>query len=48
MANKIELPALEIPLCIGEKLCKIQQEFKAKKVDLILSGSTILEVQRTS
>jgi hypothetical protein len=31
MANKIELPALEIPLCIGEKLCKIQQEFKAKK-----------------
>jgi len=31
MKNKIELPALEIPLCIGEKLCKIQQEFKAKK-----------------
>lgn len=31
MATKIELPALDIPLCIGEKLCKIQQEFKAKK-----------------
>jgi hypothetical protein len=31
MATKIELPALEIPLCIGEKLSKIQQEFKAKK-----------------
>lgn len=31
MKNKIELPALEIPLCIGEKLCRIQQEFKAKK-----------------
>jgi hypothetical protein len=31
MATKVELPAVEIPLCIGEKLCKIQQEFKAKK-----------------
>lgn len=31
MKNKIELPALDIPLCIGEKLCRIQQEFKAKK-----------------
>ena len=31
MATKVELPALEIPLCIGEKLSKIQQEFKAKK-----------------
>jgi hypothetical protein len=31
MKNKIELPAVEIPLCIGEKLCRIQQEFKAKK-----------------
>jgi hypothetical protein len=31
MATKVELPALEIPLCIGEKLCRIQQEFKAKK-----------------
>ena len=31
MATKIELPAIDIPLCIGEKLCKIQQEFKAKK-----------------
>jgi hypothetical protein len=31
MKNKIELPSLEIPLCIGEKLCRIQQEFKAKK-----------------
>lgn len=31
MATKIELPAVEIPLCIGEKLCRIQQEFKAKK-----------------
>ena len=31
MKNKIELPAIEIPLCIGEKLCRIQQEFKAKK-----------------
>jgi hypothetical protein len=31
MATKIELPALDIPLCIGEKLCRIQQEFKAKK-----------------
>lgn len=29
--TKIELPALDIPLCIGEKLCRIQQEFKAKK-----------------
>lgn len=37
-----------ILLCIGEKLCKIQQEFKAKKADLILSGSTTLEVQRIS
>jgi len=31
MATKVELPAVEIPLCIGEKLCRIQQEFKAKK-----------------
>jgi hypothetical protein len=31
MATKVELPALEIPLCIGEKLSRIQQEFKAKK-----------------
>jgi hypothetical protein len=31
MATKVELPAIEIPLCIGEKLCRIQQEFKAKK-----------------
>ena len=31
MATKIELPAIDIPLCIGEKLCRIQQEFKAKK-----------------
>ena len=31
MKNNIELPALDIPLCIGEKLCRIQQEFKAKK-----------------
>ena len=31
MGTKVELPALEIPLCIGEKLSKIQQEFKAKK-----------------
>ena len=31
MATKVELPAIDIPLCIGEKLCRIQQEFKAKK-----------------
>ena len=31
MATKIELPSIDIPLCIGEKLCRIQQEFKAKK-----------------
>lgn len=31
MAKKIELPVVDIPLCIGEKLCRIQQEFKAKK-----------------
>jgi len=31
MATKIELPALEIPLSIGEKLSRIQYEFKAKK-----------------
>jgi hypothetical protein len=31
MATKVELPSIDIPLCIGEKLCRIQQEFKAKK-----------------
>lgn len=48
MKNKIELPALDIPLCIGEKLCRIQQEFKAKRVGLIPLESTTSEVQRIS